>query len=66
MDQKIVKTPGQPVLAPNVDSVPIHNTVRAFTVVQQIMEGLNNAVSIEANVQAITRIALTFMEQNGQ
>jgi hypothetical protein len=60
------QTPGQSVPAPNVDSVPIDNMVRAFTVVQQIMAEFNNAVSMEAKVQAITRIVLTFMEENGQ
>jgi hypothetical protein len=34
MYQKRVQTPGQSVPAPNVDSVPIDNMVRAFTIVQ--------------------------------
>jgi hypothetical protein len=46
MYQKRVQTPGQSVTAPNVDSVPIDNMVRAFTVIQQIMAEFNNAVSI--------------------
>jgi hypothetical protein len=66
MDQKRVQTPGQSVLAPNMVSVPKDNMVMAFTVVQQIMTDLNNTVSMKAKVQAITRIVLTFMEQNGQ
>jgi hypothetical protein len=66
MDQKRVQTPGQSVPTPNVNSVPIDNMVRAFTVVQQIMAEFNNAVSMEAKAQAITRIVLIFMEQNDQ
>jgi hypothetical protein len=61
-----VQTPGQSVPAPNVGSLPIDNMITAFTVVQQIMTVFNNAISMEVKVQAITRIVLTFMEQNGQ
>jgi hypothetical protein len=62
MDQKGVHTPGQTVPAPNMDSVPIDNMVKAVTVVQQIMAEFNNAMSMEAKIQAITSIVLTFME----
>jgi hypothetical protein len=40
--------------------------VRVVTVVQQIMTEFNDAVSKEAKIQAIPKIVLTRMEQNGQ
>jgi hypothetical protein len=45
VDQQRVQTPGQLVPAPNVNSLPIDNIVRALTVVQQIMTEFNNSVS---------------------
>jgi hypothetical protein len=57
---------GQSVPAPIVNSLPLDNMVRVVTVVQQFMTEYNGAVSKEAKIQAISKIVLTLMEQNGQ
>jgi hypothetical protein len=56
----------QSVPAPIVNSLPLDNMVRVVTVVQQFMTEYNGAVSKEAKIQAISKIVLTLMEQNGQ
>jgi hypothetical protein len=66
VNQQRVQTLGQSVSAPNVDSFPVNNMIRALTVVQQILTEFNNAVTMEAKIQAITKIVLTLMQQNLQ
>jgi hypothetical protein len=56
---------GQSVPAPNVNSSPLNNMLRAITLVQQIMTELSGAVSKEDKIVAITKIVLNLMEQNG-
>jgi hypothetical protein len=57
---------GQSVPAPNVNSMPLDNMLRAITVVQQIMTELSGAVSKKDKILAITQIVLDLMEQNSQ
>jgi hypothetical protein len=40
--------------------------VNVVTVVRQFMAEYNDAVSKEAKIQAISKIVLTLLEQNGQ
>jgi hypothetical protein len=66
VDQPRVQTPDQSVPAPNLNCLPQDNIIRAVTVVQQIMTEFNDVVSREADIQAITKIVLTLMDQNDQ
>jgi hypothetical protein len=49
-----------------VNSSPLDNMVRVVTVVQQFMTEYNGAASKEAKIQAISKIALSLLEQNDQ
>jgi membrane-bound lytic murein transglycosylase B len=51
--------------ATNVNSASLNNMFRDASVVQQIMTGLNEAVSEEKKIVAITKIVLTLMNNNG-
>jgi hypothetical protein len=57
---------GQSAPAQIVNSLPLDNMVRVVTVVQQFMTEYNDDVSNEAKMQAISKIVLTLLEQNGQ
>jgi hypothetical protein len=56
---------GQSAPAQIVNSLPLDNMVRVVTVVQQFMTECNDAVCKEAKIQAISKIVLTLVEQNG-
>jgi hypothetical protein len=56
--------PGQSVPAPNVSSENV-DMYKVCTVVQQIMEELNDAVSERVKIFAITNTVFNFMKQNG-
>jgi hypothetical protein len=53
---------GQSVAAPTVHSLPLDNMAS----VQQFMAEVNDAISKEAKIQAISKIVLTLLEQNAQ
>jgi hypothetical protein len=55
---------GQSAPAQILNSLPLDNMIRVVTVVQQFMTQYNDAVSKEAKIQAISKIVLTFLEQN--
>jgi hypothetical protein len=57
--------PGQPVPAPIVSSENV-DMYKLFTVVQQIMKELNDAVSERDKIFAITNIVFNLIKQNGQ
>jgi hypothetical protein len=57
--------PGRPVQAPIVSSDNV-DMYKAFTVVQQIMTELNDAVSKRDKIFAITNIVFNLVKQNGQ
>jgi hypothetical protein len=56
---------GQSVQAPLVNSDP-QATVRALTVVEQIMAELKGAVSEEAKFVAIAKLVFKLMKENGK
>jgi hypothetical protein len=56
---------GQSVQAPTVHSSPLDDMFKVATVVQQIMTGLNGAVSEEEKIVAITKIVLNLMRRDG-
>jgi hypothetical protein len=56
---------GQSVRAPNANSQPLDNMLRAVTVVQHFMTEFNGAVSEEDKTVDITKIVLNLMKQNG-
>jgi hypothetical protein len=64
--QPRIQTPGQSVPAPNINSLPLDNMIRAVTVGLRNITEFYNAVSKEAKIQAITKVVLTLVEQNGQ
>jgi hypothetical protein len=55
----------QLVRAPNVNRLTLDNMFSVVSVVQQIMRVFNDAVPEEAKIVVITKIAFTFMKQNG-
>jgi hypothetical protein len=60
------ETTGQSVGAPNVNSLPLDQMLRAVvTVVQHFIVEFNGAVLEEAKIVVITKIVLNLMEQNG-
>jgi hypothetical protein len=56
---------GQSVRAQNTNSQPLDSMLRVVTVVQQIMTEINDAVSEEEKIVAITKIVLNLMKQDG-
>jgi hypothetical protein len=56
---------GQSVRASNVNSSSLNDMFKVATVVQQIMTGLNEAMSVEDKIVAITKIFLNLMNSNG-
>jgi hypothetical protein len=56
---------GQSVQAASVNSASLDNMFRVASVVQQIMTGLNDAVSEEQKIVAITKIVMKLMNSNG-
>jgi hypothetical protein len=56
---------GQPAQALNVNSASLNNMFRVVTAVKQIMTELNEAVSEEDKIVAITRTVINLMEQDG-
>jgi hypothetical protein len=58
VDLTRAQTLRQSISAPTANSLPLDNMIRAVTVLQQIMTELNDAVSKEAKIQAITKIVL--------
>jgi hypothetical protein len=50
--------------APSVNSLPLGNTLRVATVVQQIMTEFNGAVPEEAKTVAIRKTVLNLTKQN--
>jgi hypothetical protein len=64
-EQRHHKHSGQSAQAPNVNSASLDNMFRVATAVQQIMTGLNDAVSEEEKILAITKIVLKLMNSNG-
>jgi hypothetical protein len=56
---------GQSVQAPLVNSQSLDNMLRVVTVVQQIMTEVSGALSEEDKIEAITKIVLKLMNQNG-
>jgi hypothetical protein len=63
--QSIHQATGQSVQAAGVNSASLDNMFRVASVVQQIMTGLNNAVSEEQKIVAITKIVMKLMNSNG-
>jgi hypothetical protein len=63
--QRLQQQTGQSVQADNVNSASLNNMFRVASVVQQIMTGLNEAVSEEKKIVAITKIVLTIRNNNG-
>jgi hypothetical protein len=63
--QRLRQQIDQSVQADNVNSASLNNMFRVTTVVQQIMTGLNEAVSEEKKIVAITKIVLKLMNSNG-
>jgi hypothetical protein len=56
---------GQSVGAPNVNSLPLDNSMlRIVAAVQQFMTEFNGAVSEEEKIVAITKTVLNLMTQN--
>jgi hypothetical protein len=56
---------GQSAQASNVNSASLDNMFRVASVVQQIMTGINDAVSEEQKIVAITTIVMKLMNYNG-
>jgi hypothetical protein len=56
---------GQSAQALNVNSALLNNMFRIITAVQQIMTELNEAMSEEDKIVAITRIVINLMKQDG-
>jgi hypothetical protein len=56
---------GQSAQASNGNSASLDNMFRVASVVQQIMTGLNDAMSEEQKIVAITKIAMKLMNSNG-
>jgi hypothetical protein len=63
--QHRLQNAGQSVQAPSENSASLDNMFRVATVVQQIMTGLNGAVSEEDKIVAITKIVMKLMNSNG-
>jgi hypothetical protein len=59
------KESGQSAQASNGNSAFLDNMFRVASVVQQIMTGLNDAVSEEQKIVAITKIVMKLMSSNG-
>jgi hypothetical protein len=56
---------GQSVRAPNVNSLPLDNSMlRIVAAVQQFMSEFNGAVSEEEKIVATTKIVSNLMKQN--
>jgi hypothetical protein len=62
--QRLQQQTGQSVQVDNVNSASLNNMFRVASVVQQIMTGLNDAVS-EQKIVAITKIVMKLMNSNG-
>jgi hypothetical protein len=63
--QQCTQKTGQSVQAPNVNSSSLDNMFKVASLVQQIMTGLNEAVSEEQKIVAITKIVMKLMNSNG-
>jgi hypothetical protein len=63
--QQRLQHAGQSVQAPSVNSASLDNMFRVASVVQQIMTGLNDAVSEEQKIVAITKSVMKLMNSNG-
>jgi hypothetical protein len=59
------KESGQSAQASNVSNASLNNMFRVASVVQQIMTRLNDAMSEEEKIVAITKIVLQLMNSNG-
>jgi hypothetical protein len=64
-EQQHYKQSGQSAQAPNVNNGSLDNMFRVAPVVQQIMSGLNDAVSEEKKIVALTKTVLKIMNSNG-
>jgi hydroxyethylthiazole kinase-like sugar kinase family protein len=65
MVQQQHKESGQSAQASNVSSASLNNMFRDASVVQQIMTGLNDAVSEEQKIVAITKTVMKLVNSNG-
>jgi hypothetical protein len=63
--QRLRQQTGQSVQADNVNSTSLNNMFRVASVVQQIMTGLNDAVSEVQKIVPITKIVMKVMNSNG-
>jgi hypothetical protein len=64
-ENPLQRSEGQSVGAPNVNSLPLDNSMlRIVPVVQQLMTEFSGAVSEEEKMVAITKIISNLMKQN--